>query len=166
MFSATLNIRNNLNFILLWNLHLTYETAAVLNTTLLCIKNWYFIAKNGTILIKYKYKDWIYLFLTHSIKKDIWSTCKFQKALRSLRKELGFFHMIFAQTLTAHKICLTHITPSIVIYANALGYLLSIKVEFVMQNMTSICLYCCIWKGGLKSKTFRKLIKTNNIAYF
>ena len=40
----------------------TYESvipAAVLNTALLCVKNEYFIAKNGTLLIKYKYKDWI-----------------------------------------------------------------------------------------------------------
>ena len=61
-----------------------------------------------------------------------------------LIKELGFFYTIFAQTLTVQNICLTHITPSILIYANALGYVLSIRVEFVMQNMMSICLYCCI----------------------
>ena len=79
-------------------------------------------------------------------------------------KELGFFHTIFAQTLTAHNICLTHITPSILIYANALGYVLSIRVEFVMQNMMSICLYCCIWKGGLKITTSRKFEKTNKTA--
>ena len=80
-------------------------------------------------------------------------------------KELGFFHTIFAQTLTAHNICLTHITSSILIYANALGYVLSIRVEFVMQNMMSICLYCCIWKGGLKSTTSRKFELTNKTAY-
>ena len=81
-------------------------------------------------------------------------------------KELGFFHIIFAQILTAHNIRLTHARPSILIYANALGYILSIKVEFVMQNMMSICLCCCIWEGGLKSTASRKLIKTNNTAYF
>ena len=81
-------------------------------------------------------------------------------------KELGFFHIIFAQILTALNIRLTHARPSILIYANALGYILSIKVEFVMQNMMSICLCCCIWEGGLKSATSRKLIKTNNTAYF
>ena len=50
-------------------------------------------------------------------------------------KELGFFDIIFAQTLTIHNICLNHFTPSILIYANALGYILSIKVEFVMRNI-------------------------------
>ena len=59
-------------------------------------------------------------------------------------KELGCFHIIFAQILTAHNFCLTRITASISIYANALGYFLSIKVEFVMRNMISICLCCCI----------------------
>ena len=52
-----------------------------------------------------------------------------------MTKELGFFDIIFAQTLTIHNICLTHFTPSILIYANALGYILSIKVEFVMRNI-------------------------------
>ena len=61
-----------------------------------------------------------------------------------LAKELGCFYIIFALTLTAHNICLTHIMPSILIFANALGYILSIKVEFVMRNMMSICLFCCI----------------------
>ena len=59
-------------------------------------------------------------------------------------KELGCFHINFAQLLTDHNFCLTRITASILIYANALGYFLSIKVEFVMRNMISICLYCCI----------------------
>ena len=53
-------------------------------------------------------------------------------------KELGCFHIIFAQILTAHNFCLTHITASILIYANALGYFLSIKIEFVMRNLISI----------------------------
>ena len=52
-----------------------------------------------------------------------------------LPKELGFFDIIFAQTLTIHNICLTHFTPSILIYANDLGYILSIRVEFVMRNI-------------------------------
>ena len=43
-----------------------------------------------------------------------------------LDKELGCFHIIFAQILTAHNFCLTHITASILIYANAFGYFLSI----------------------------------------
>ena len=43
-----------------------------------------------------------------------------------LVKELGCFHIIFAQILTAHNFCLTRITASILIYANALGYFLSI----------------------------------------
>ena len=53
------------------------------------------------------------------------------------RKELGCFHIIFAQILTAHNFCLTHITASILIYANALGYFLSIKIEFVMRNTST-----------------------------
>ena len=53
-------------------------------------------------------------------------------------KELGCFHIIFAQILTAHNFCLTRITASILIYANSLGYFLSIKIEFVMQNLISI----------------------------
>ena len=61
-------------------------------------------------------------------------------------KELVFFHIIFALTLTTHNIYLTHITPSILISANALGYILSIKVKFVMRNM--------------------KNEKTNKTAYF
>ena len=68
----------------------------------------------------------------------------------------SFFHTIFAQTLTAHNICLTYMRPSILIYANALGYVLSIRVEFVIQNIVSIFLCCCIWKGGLKSTTSKK----------
>ena len=72
-------------------------------------------------------------------------------------KELGCFHIIFAQILTAHNFCLTRITASILIYANALGYFLSIKVKFVMQNMTSICLCCCIWEGGSKKCNFQKI---------
>ena len=83
-----------------------------------------------------------------------------------LQKELGCFHIIFALTLTAHNICLTHIKLSILISANALGYILSIKVKFVMRNVMSICLFCCIWKGGLKSATSRKLKKANKTAYF
>ena len=81
-------------------------------------------------------------------------------------KELGCFNIIFAQTLTAHNICLTHITPTILIYANALGYIPSIKVKFVLQNKMSICLFCCIWKGGSKNTTSRKLRKTNKTSYF
>ena len=72
-------------------------------------------------------------------------------------KELGCFHIIFAQILTAHNFCLTHITASILIYANALGYFLSIKVEFVMRNMISICFCCCIWEGGSKKCNFQKI---------
>ena len=48
-------------------------------------------------------------------------------------KGTRFFLYHFCQTLTAHNICLTHIRPSILIYANALGYVLSTRVEFVMQ---------------------------------
>ena len=72
-------------------------------------------------------------------------------------KELGCFHIIFAQILTAHNFCLTRITASILIYANALGYFLSIKVEFVMRNMISICLCFCIWEGGSKECNFQKI---------
>ena len=75
------------------------------------------------------------------------------------RKELGCFHIIFAQILTAHNFCLTHITASILIYANALGYFLSIKIEFVMRNLISIFLCCCIWKGGFKKCDFQKIEK-------
>ena len=92
--------------------------------------------------------------------------CNIVRAWHEVTKELGYFNIIFAQTLTANNICLTHIRPSILIYANALGYALTIRVEFVMQNMVSICLCCCIWKGGLDSTTFRKFKKTNKTAYF
>ena len=68
---------------------LTYETvaaAAVLNITLLCIKNWYFIAKKTEqFWLSINIRIELYLFLSHSIMKDSWSTCKFRKALRSLR---------------------------------------------------------------------------------
>ena len=76
-----------------------------------------------------------------------------------LAKELGCFHIIFAQILTAHNFCLTHITASILIYANALGYFLSIKIEFVMRNLLTIFLCCCIWKGGSKKCDFQKIEK-------
>ena len=58
-----------------------------------------------------------------------------RSAINLITKELGCFHIIFAQILTAHNFCLTHITASILIYANALGYFLSIKIEFVMRNL-------------------------------
>ena len=87
---------------------------------------------------------------------------------RTKRKELGFFNIIFAQTLTAHNIYLTHIRPPILIYANALEYwyVLSIRVEFVMQIIMPICFCCCIWKegGGSENTTSRKLKKTNETA--
>ena len=88
------------------------------------------------------------------------------KYVSCMWKELGCFDIIFAQILTAHNFCLTRIMAWILIYANALGYFLSIKVEFVMRNMISICLCYCIWEGGLKSATSRKLKKTNKTAYF
>ena len=44
-------------------------------------------------------------------------------------KELGFFHIIIARTLTFHKICLADIMPSIWTYGYTLGYIPSIKVE-------------------------------------
>ena len=56
VFSATMNIRK----ILTSNVPVTFEPA-VLNTALLCIKIRIFHSQNGTILIKYKYKDWILL---------------------------------------------------------------------------------------------------------
>ena len=86
-----------------------------------------------------------------------------------LMKGTRFFHIMFTQTYTAHNICLTHIRPSILIYANALGYVLSIGVEFVMQNMMSICLCCCIWKGGGSNMyDFQKIErdKIHKTAYF
>ena len=43
-------------------------------------------------------------------------------------KELGLLHIIITRTLTAHNICLTHITTSFLIYAYALGCVLYIKV--------------------------------------
>ena len=78
-----------------------------------------------------------------------------------LIKELGFFCIIFAQTFTAYNVCLTHMAPSILIYANALGYILSIKVGFVIRNIMSIYLRCCMWKGGGGSKkySFKKIEK-------
>ena len=60
---------------------------------------------------------------------------KFEKLKSDDPKELGFFNIIFAQTVTVHNICLTHFTPYILIYADVLGYILSIKVEFGMQNI-------------------------------
>ena len=95
------------------------------------------------------------MLLTESLYKIVRTSYKF-KGTRF------FFHIIFAQT--AHNICLIHITPSILIYANVLGYVLSIRVEFGIQNMMSICLCCCIWKWDLKS-TSRKLKKTNKTVY-
>ena len=42
----------------------------------------------------------------------------------------------------------------------ALGYILSIKVEFVMRNMMSVCLICYIWKGSRSKKyNFQKIEK-------
>ena len=59
---------------------------AVLFITLLCSKkNRVCHRQNGVILIKYKYKDWIVLLISHSVMKDRGSTCKFRKALRALR---------------------------------------------------------------------------------
>ena len=51
--------------------------------------------------------------------------------------ELVFFHIIIAGTLTSYNICLTYltITPSNLIYAYALRYILSIKDELVIRNI-------------------------------
>ena len=68
-------------------------------------------------------------------------------------KELGFSHIIIARTLTTHNICLKHITLSILIYAYSLGYILSIKVEFVIRKIMSIYLCCYIGKAGSRSTT-------------
>ena len=80
-------------FLLLWTLGkfwqpffsetvvVTYELAvpvAVLNTALLCSLKRIFHRQKGTILIKYKYKDWLLLF--HSVMKDRGTTCKFRNA--------------------------------------------------------------------------------------
>ena len=74
-------------------------------------------------------------------------------------KELGFFHISFAQTLTAHNICLTHFTPSILIYVNALEYILSIKSAFVMRNI-DISLLMLLYMGrGSKKYNFQKIEK-------
>ena len=75
------------------------------------------------------------------------------------KKGTRFFHIIFAHTLTGHTLCLTHITPSGLIYANVLGYILCIKVEFVMRNIMSIYLCCCLWKGGHDSTSSRSIEK-------
>ena len=62
MFSSTENIRDNLKFIFLWNRSLdVWDGGCSEYHPVVYIKNWYFIAKNGTILIKYKYKEWILL---------------------------------------------------------------------------------------------------------
>ena len=48
-------------------------------------------------------------------------------------------------------------------YANAVGYILSIKVEFVMRNQS---VYVAVYgEGCLKSSTSRKLKMTNETAY-
>ena len=79
-------------------------------------------------------------------------------SLCKIEKELGFFHIIFAQILTAHNICLTHTRPSILIYANALGYILSIKVEFVMQKHDVNLFYVLLYMGrGSKKYNFQKI---------
>ena len=58
----------------------------------------------------------------------ILSTPTYSKMLKCVvlmmpkQRNSGFFHIIFAKTLTANNIRLTHITPSILINANALGY--------------------------------------------
>ena len=84
----------------------------------------------------------------------------------TIAKGTRFFHIVFALILTAHNICWTPITASISISAYALGYILSIRIEFVMRNMMSICVFCCKWNGGLNSTTSRKLKNTNKSAYF
>ena len=67
VFSATMNIRKKLTSIFPWRFQETYVTyepaapAAVLITALLCIWKQIFHSQNGTILTKYKYKDWILL---------------------------------------------------------------------------------------------------------
>ena len=99
-------------------------------------------------------------------KDHWWGLSTWNAHMVHIVKELGSFHIIFALTLTAHNICLTHITPSILISASALGYILSIKVEFVMRNMMSICLFCCIWKGGLKNTTSRNLNRPIKLLIF
>ena len=48
-------------------------------------KNRYFIAKNRTMLIKYKYKDWILLVCFSWRNEGQRIHCKFRKALRALR---------------------------------------------------------------------------------
>ena len=89
--------------------------------------------------------SFLWLFSEEHFKNGWFQTFFYTgNVIEEREKVLGCFHIIFAQILTAHNFCLTRMTASILIYANALGYLLSIKVKFVMRNMISICLCCCI----------------------
>ena len=66
----------------------TYEPAvpvAVLNTALLCTKKRYFIAKTGQFWLCINLRIEFYLFISHGVMKNRGSTCKFRKALYSLR---------------------------------------------------------------------------------
>ena len=48
----------------------TYESAAVPNTALLCIKNWYFIVKIGEIRQSINVRIEFYLFVSHSVMEN------------------------------------------------------------------------------------------------
>ena len=120
---------------------------------------WSFMTEpRSFIIIMTKLLDFMYKIFVGNIAQAIqkWRKCSLPFTILN-EKELGCFHIILAQILTAHNFCLTRITASILIYANALGYFLSIKVEFVIRNMISICLCCSIWEGGSKKCNFQKI---------
>ena len=76
----------------------------------------------------------------------------------SASKELGSFHIIFALTLTAHNICLTHIKPSILISANALGYNNPLKLNLLWKHDVNLFILLCIERGSIKYN-FQKIEK-------
>ena len=61
--------------------------------------------------------------------------------------------------LTAYNNGLIHITPSILIYANALGYILSIKVKCVIQNTMPMYLCVLYIERGSQKYNFQKIEK-------
>ena len=95
------------------------------------------------------YRNWLIL-INLTRKSDISYIYTYKRYVNNVLKELGFsisffpnFNCPLLMFGSYHAFNVIHVH----VYANAIGYILSIKVEFVMRNMMSICLCCCIWKG-------------------
>ena len=43
------------------------------------------------------------------------------------------------------------------LYLHSIGYILSLKVNFLIWNIILICLRCHLWEGGHKNTTFWKM---------